>query len=98
MPETKFKAKVLQVIDNVAETHETVVITKWGRPFVEVIHIRSPERRAVSGKLAHTLISEKDIVSPLGTPGSDGARQKCRVGAASPAATLERGDPTNMRQ
>ncbi|MBK8574511.1 MAG: type II toxin-antitoxin system Phd/YefM family antitoxin [Elusimicrobia bacterium] len=74
MPVTKFKAHALQVVSEVAETYETVVITKRGKPFVEVISFRSPGRKAIPGKLAHTLVSESDIVSPLGAAQWDAAR------------------------
>ena len=54
--------------------YETVVITKRGKPFVEVVSFRSPGRKAIPGKLAHTLVSESDIVSPLGAAQWDAAR------------------------
>lgn len=77
---TKFVAHTLQDFNDVATTHETVVVAKWGRPFVEGHFFRSPERKIVTGKLAHTLVYEKDIVSPLDA-GLWGTRHKRPVSA-----------------
>jgi prevent-host-death family protein len=74
MPVTEFKAHALRVISDVADTRQAVVVTKRGRPLVEVISFRTPGRKAVAGKLAHTLISAGDIVSPLGAALWDAAR------------------------
>ncbi len=59
-----FKAHALRVIGQVAKTRESVVITKRGKPLAEVVPY-SP-KPPVPGKLAETLVFEKDIVSPLG--------------------------------
>jgi len=66
MAVTDFKAHALQVISSVAKTHEDIVITKRGKPLVEVVPFRSPFRAPKPGKLAHTLVAEKDILSPWG--------------------------------
>ncbi len=63
---SKFKAHALKVIDRVSKTHENVVITKRGKAVAELIPFRSPEKEAIPGKLASTLIFENDIVTPLG--------------------------------
>ena len=61
---TDFKAHALQVLGEVAETKETVIVTKRGKPLAEVIPFAPPSPRP--GKLADALVFEKDIVSPLG--------------------------------
>ena len=61
---TDFKAHALQVLGEVAETKETVIVTKRGKPLAEVIPFTPPSSRP--GKLANALVFEKDIVSPLG--------------------------------
>lgn len=63
---SEFKAHCLQVFSNVARTKESVIVTKRGKPLVEVIPFRNNDRTPTPGKLAHTLVFEKDIVSPLG--------------------------------
>jgi prevent-host-death family protein len=61
-----FKAHSLQVLGRVARTKETVVVTKRGKPLVEVIPFRHSDQTPSPGKLSETLVFEKDIVSPLG--------------------------------
>lgn len=66
MTVTDFKAHALRVISSVIETHEGIVIAKRGKPLVEVVPFRSPSHTPKPGRLAHTLVAEKDILSPLG--------------------------------
>jgi prevent-host-death family protein len=61
---TKFKAHALKILAQVAETRESVVVTKRGKPLAEVIPF-SPDTN-LPGKLADALIFEKDIVAPVG--------------------------------
>lgn len=61
-----FKAHALRVIDTVAKKHESVMITKRGKPLAKVIPFYKEGKKPVPGKLAHTLGFEKDIVAPLG--------------------------------
>ena len=61
---TDFKAHALQVLGQIAETRESVVVTKRGKPVAEVIPF-SPDVPRL-GKLADALVFENDILSPLG--------------------------------
>jgi prevent-host-death family protein len=61
---TDFKAHALQVLGQVAETRESVVVTKRGTPLAEVIPYSPAVPRP--GKLADALVFEEDIVTPLG--------------------------------
>jgi len=61
---TEFKAHALQILGQVAETRESVMVTKRGKPLAEVVPF-SPSKPA-PGKLSEALVFEKDIVSPLG--------------------------------
>lgn len=63
---SKFKAYALKTIDQVAKNKESVIITKRGKPMAQVIPIVDSEKESKPGKLAHTLVFEKDILSPLG--------------------------------
>jgi prevent-host-death family protein len=63
---SEFKAHSLQVLDRVARTKETVVVTKRGKPLVEVVPFRHSDETPSPGRLSHMLVFEKDIVSPLG--------------------------------
>ena len=63
---SEFKAHCLQALGRMARTKETVVVTKRGKPLVEVIPFRHNYELPAPGKLSGTLVFEKDIVSPLG--------------------------------
>ncbi len=63
---TVFKAHVLQVLGEVAETKQRVVVTKRGKPIAEVGVAPFTEKTPSPGKLAEALVFESDIVSPLG--------------------------------
>ncbi len=62
---TDFKAHALQILARIAKTKESVVITKRGKPIVEVIPFSTS--KPAPGKLSEALVFEKDIVSPLGS-------------------------------
>lgn len=61
---TEFKATCLQLMDRVARTRETVVITKHGRPVARLVPPES-EVPALFGCMAGTVTVLGDIVSPL---------------------------------
>ena len=61
---TEFKAHTLQILGRIAKTKESVVITKRGKPLVEIIPFTSSKPNP--GKLSEALVFEEDIVSPLG--------------------------------
>jgi prevent-host-death family protein len=63
---SEFKTHSLQVLGRVARTKETVVVTKRGKPLVEVVPFRDKGESSTPGKLSDMLVFEKDIVSPLG--------------------------------
>ena len=63
---SKFKSHALQILDQVAKTQEIIVITKRGKPLAQITPYRTPELNSRPGRLADTLVFEKDIISPLG--------------------------------
>ena len=63
---THFKTYALKVIDQVSKSQEGVVITKRGTPLAELVPFRTSKKKLIPGKLADTLLFEKDIISPLG--------------------------------
>jgi len=71
---SEFKAHALRVLNEVAETQETVIITKRGKPLVEVVPHPKSEIDLNPGKLADAFVFEKDIVTPLG----EGLWEACR--------------------
>ncbi len=63
---TKFKVHALKIVEEVAKSNEGLVITKRGKPLAELIPYRRSEKKSVPGRLANTLVFEKNIVNPLG--------------------------------
>ena len=68
MPKTmsaaEFKAKCLDVLDQVAARHEAVVVTKRGKPVAQVVPIvRRPKH--LWGAMKGEIEVHGDIVSPL---------------------------------
>lgn len=63
---SEFKTHALHLIDQIVKTREGLIITKRGKPVVEVLAYRETTSKPQAGKLAAYLVFEKDIVSPLG--------------------------------
>jgi prevent-host-death family protein len=61
---SEFKAKCLALMDEVARTGESVVITKNGTPVADLVPHRPP-RRSARGLLKDSLFVTGDIMSPL---------------------------------
>ena len=61
VPAVVFKAKCLALLDEVAESRQSLVVTKRGRPVARIV----PMARATSSSLKGTLLSQKDIVAPV---------------------------------
>ena len=60
----KFKAQCLALIDQVAQNHETLVITKYGKPLVKVVPF-TPEKDLETKPLKGLATYIGDIVSPI---------------------------------
>lgn len=58
-----FKAKCLQLLDEVAVRREPLVITKRGKPVAKLVPI--PPELPLFGAMAGSVLEEADIVSPL---------------------------------
>ncbi len=63
---SQFRTHVVEILDQVAKTQENIIITKRGKPLARIIPYHDLDTVPRAGKLAHTLVFEKDIVSPLG--------------------------------
>jgi prevent-host-death family protein len=59
----EFKAKCLQLLDEIAETREPLVITKFGKPVAKVVPM--PPQVKLRGALRGSVLFEGDIISPL---------------------------------
>ncbi len=59
----EFKAKCLQLLDDIAEKRGTLVITKHGKPVARLVPVE-PEQQ-LFGALKGSVVEEMDIVSPI---------------------------------
>ena len=64
---SEFKAQALKILDLIAKSHESLIITKRGKPLVKILPCITETivDGAIPGQLTDTLVFEKDIVSPL---------------------------------
>ena len=63
---SEFKAHALKVLNEVARSKETVVITKRGKPLAQVVPYPKSIMKPIPGKLEDAFVFEKDIITPLG--------------------------------
>ena len=59
---SEFKAKCLRLLDQVAETGETIVVTKRGKPVARVLPPEPP--RSLKGSVTY-LVSPEELIKPL---------------------------------
>ena len=64
---SKFKAKCLALMDEVARTGETILVTKNGKPVAELRPHRPPRAKSIIGLNKGEIEILGDIVSPVGT-------------------------------
>ncbi len=60
----EFKAKCLQIMDEVDEKHISFVITKHGKPVARLVPI-DKTAKSTFGCLKNTVSIQKDIISPI---------------------------------
>jgi prevent-host-death family protein len=61
----EFKAKCLQVMDQVARRKQPVVVTKRGKPVVKIVPIEDDVPRSILGSLAGRFEITGDVESPV---------------------------------
>jgi len=64
---SKFKARCLALMDEVARTGETILITKNGKPVAELRPHRGPRAKSLIGLHKGRAKILGDIISPIGT-------------------------------
>lgn len=62
---TEFKAKCLKLIDEVAQTHDPIVVTKRGKPVAKVVPIEPEKPKLWYGYMKGTAEITGDIMSPI---------------------------------
>lgn len=64
MAAAEFKARCLEVMDEVAATGEPIVLTKRGKPVAQIVPVaHKPE--TLRGFLRGSVKSGKDVISPI---------------------------------
>lgn len=61
----EFKAKCLKLMDEVASTHEPLVITKRGIPVVMMVPVVPEKAPPLFGYMAGTAAVRGDIIAPI---------------------------------
>ena len=61
----EFKAKFLKLMDEIARTRKTIVITKRGKPVAKLVAAEPEPRKPLFGCMAGTVTFEGDILAPL---------------------------------
>jgi prevent-host-death family protein len=62
---SEFKAKCLALMDEIARTGESLVVTKNGKPVVEVKPFKPPRAKSLIGLHAGKINIKGDIISPI---------------------------------
>jgi prevent-host-death family protein len=60
----KFKAHCLALLNKVAKEHETILVTKRGKPVAKVIPIKEVQKK-LQEQLKGSVVKEKDLISPV---------------------------------
>lgn len=66
MPAGQFKAQCLKLMDQVQQTHETIVITKFGKPVAKLVPAEKETREHLFGFLQDSVVIKGDIVASTG--------------------------------
>ena len=61
----EFKAKCLALLDEVNRAHETIVVTKRGHPMAKLAPVLR-DKTGRGARMKGSVLSEKDIVGPIG--------------------------------
>ena len=64
IPAGKFKAQCLALLDEVAQTNESLIITKHGKPVAKLVPLDS-EKDDTDAQLRHLATFVGDILSPI---------------------------------
>lgn len=65
MPASRFKAECLRVLDEVAASGGSVVVTKRGKPVARLVPLEAP--RSLRGSVTF-LVGDEELIAPLDEP------------------------------
>ncbi len=66
IPAGVFKAKCLKLMDEVHNTHEEIIVTKFGKPIAKLVPIEEADPSDFFGYLKGSVLVKSDIVAPIG--------------------------------
>ena len=66
MPAGQFKAQCLKLMDQVRETHESIVITKFGKPVAKLVPVEEKSRESLFGFLRDSAMIKSDLTASTG--------------------------------
>lgn len=61
----KFKAKCLQLMNEVKEKHINIIITKYGKPVAKLVPLDDEPELDLFGCMQNTIVIKEDIMSPI---------------------------------
>lgn len=61
---SNFKTHCLSLLDELAKTHEIIVVTKYGKPVARIIPYSNSDKKD-ENPLKDSIVFEKDIVNPI---------------------------------
>ncbi|MGH3110010.1 MAG: type II toxin-antitoxin system Phd/YefM family antitoxin [Gaiellaceae bacterium] len=62
IPAGRFKAQCLRLLDEVAETGETIVVTKRGKPVAKLEPVEEPP--SLKGSVIY-LVDDEELIAPI---------------------------------
>jgi prevent-host-death family protein len=62
---SEFKAKCLQLMDEVAASGEPVIVTKHGKPVARLVPADAKQPKSIFGALIGQVTIKGDIIAPL---------------------------------
>jgi prevent-host-death family protein len=91
VPATEFKAKCLELMDRVAESRETYLITKRGKPVARLVPVEWKAKEPLFGRLRGMVVEIGDIMSPVVPAAAwDTLKEWDELNAPGPATTRRR--------
>jgi len=66
IPASKFRSQCFALMDEVARTGQTILVTKYGKPVAELQPHRGPRAKSLIGLHRGRIKIIGDIVSPIG--------------------------------
>ena len=64
IPAGKFKARCLALLDEVAATHQPVVVTKRGRPVARIVPVENTDPPSLLG----SVLEQRNLITPISEP------------------------------